>query len=300
MDTIGTTQPPRPAKRRRTEEQRAADRAVLSSTFERAARVLLPVLVILGLLGAWELAVQSQRTPPAALPAPSLILEALVQHHESLAPAWWYSARITLLGLAFAAATGVLLATAFALSRWVAMALGPIVLALQITPVVAFAPLLLLQVDPTPSALVACVALVALHPVLSGTAASLARVDFHLRELYALYGASPWQRLHLLLAPSALPGFAHGLKLAAGLAPAAAVAAEFVAAWVLGPGARPAGLAARLLLALQGRDVAVLWATLVLAVLLGLVFFGLAALLSRVLVGRWHVPAGWRPGAVAR
>jgi NitT/TauT family transport system permease protein len=288
MDTASTARPPKPQRRHRSEEQRAADRARLARSAERAARVLLPLALVAALLVAWELLAPAQRARPAALPAPSQVLEALAQHADALAPAWWFTARVSALGLAAAALAGVLLAAGCAWSKWVEMAIRPIALALQLTPVVATAPLLLLQADAATTALVACVALVALYPILAHTRAALERTDAHLRDLYTLYGATAWQRLRLLLAPTALPGLLGGLRVAAGLAPAAALAAEFVAPWIATPAGaplRPPGLVSQVLAALHNDDAAWLWAALALAALLALAFHGLAAALARLVLG---------------
>lgn len=300
MDTASTARPPKPQRRHRSEEQRAADRAVLAHSAERAARVLLPLLVVLALLGAWEAFVQAQRVPPAALPAPSRVLEALVRQGGPLLSAAGFTARVAALGLAAAAVAGLLLAVGFAWSKWVAMAIRPIALGLQLTPVVATAPLLLLQADVAATALVACVALVALYPILSHTSAALERTDPQLRDLYTLYEASAWQRLLLLLAPTALPGLLGGLRIAAGLAPTAALAAEIVAPWVVPPGSvaeagRLPGLASQLVAALQGHDAALSWAALALAALLAGAFYAAAAALARLAPGPGPGRAEERP-----
>jgi len=290
MDTASTVRPPKPRRRHRTEEQRAADRARLARAAERAARVLLPLALVAAVLVAWELLAQAQRVRPAALPAPSRVLEALARQGGALGPACWFTAGVSALGLAAAAVTGVLLAVGFAWSKWIEMAIRPVALVLQLTPVVATAPLLLLQADVATTALVACVALVALYPILAHTRGALERTDTHLRDLYTLYGASAWQRLRLLLVPTALPGLLGGLRGAAGLAPAAALAAEFVAPWVATPaGAAPTaplpGLASQVLAALQNNDTALLWAALGLAAALALAFHGLSAALAWLLLG---------------
>jgi NitT/TauT family transport system permease protein len=309
MEPAGAAAPPPPSSNgrehthaRRSDEQRAADRARRARWAARAARVGLPLLVLAALAAAWEWLVPVLKPAPTALPAPSLVLEALGRHGESLARAAAATAGIAALGLAIAALAGALLAVAFALSRWVEAALRPLALAVQAAPVVALAPLVLWQADTTAAALVISTALVAFYPFAAQTTRALANTDPRLRELYALYEATSWQRLRLLLVPGALPGLLHGLRGAAALAPAAALTAEFVALAV-GATVSPAGLATPLLQAIQGHDVALLWATLAVAALLAIVFIGLGALAAPRTEPRHGSHAGamasWRDGEMA-
>lgn len=245
---------------------------------------LLPWLSIAVLLIAWEVGVRSAGIPEYTLPAPSVIGRTLWENFDSLAASWRYTLRITFGALTLACAGGVLVACAFALSRQVEAALFPLAIILQVTPLVAIAPLILIYVESTTAALLLCAWVVAFFPILSNTVIGLRSSDRHLRDLFRLHGASPWQRLRLLLVPSALPYFLAGLKISGGLSLIGAVTAEMVA----GVAGRETGLASRILEASFRSETAKMFAALTLLVVTGLMIFGGFNLLSRRLLGHWH------------
>jgi NitT/TauT family transport system permease protein len=251
---------------------------------ERLLRMLVPTLVLGGLVLGWEALVRLAQIPHYILPAPSRILATLVENFPSLAVAWWFTIKITFGALLLAAAGGVLLATVFALSRSVERALFPLAIVLQVTPIVAIAPLILIYVESTTAALLICAWIVAFFPILSNTVIGLRAADPNLRDLFRLYRASPWQRLRWLLVPSALPYFIAGLKISGGLALIGAVVAEFAA----GAAGRETGLASRILEASFRTDIPRMYAALLLVALTGVAIFVLFNLLSRWLLGRWH------------
>jgi len=249
---------------------------------------LLPLATGLGALALWELAVRSYGIAPYILPAPSLILRTLWDNLGSLAVAWLFTIKVTFGALALAVAGGVLLAVLFALSRTVELALFPFAIMLQVTPIVAIAPLILIYVDSTTAALLICAWIVAFFPILSNTVIGLRASDPNLRELFALYGASRWQRLRWLLVPSALPYFIAGLKISGGLALIGAVVAEYTA----GAAGRETGLASRILEASFRTEIPKMYAALALVAATGVLIFAGFGLLSRLLLRRWHAPGG--------
>ena len=165
-------------------------------------RVVLPALVFCAALAAWEAGVRLAGIPHYILPAPSLVARTLVEHFPSLAASWWFTIKITFGALALAAVGGVLLAALFALSRTVELALFPFAIVLQVTPIVAIAPLILIYVDSTTAALLICAWIVAFFPILSNTVIGLRAADPNLRDLFTLYRATRWQRLRWLLVPA--------------------------------------------------------------------------------------------------
>jgi NitT/TauT family transport system permease protein len=248
------------------------------------ARLVLPALVLLGALALWELWVRLAGIPHYIVPAPSLVLATLWENLGSLAVSWLYTLKITVGALLLAVVGGVLLAVAFALSRTVELALLPFAIALQVTPIVAIAPLILIYVESTTAALLICAWIVAFFPILSNTVIGLRAADPSLRDLFTLYGASPGQRLRWLLVPSALPYFIAGLKISGGLSLIGAVVAEFAA----GAAGRETGLASRILEASFRTEIPKMYAALLLIALTGVAIFVLFNLLSRLLLGRWH------------
>lgn len=245
---------------------------------------LLPAVTLIALLAGWEALVRLAHIPHYTLPAPSLIAQTLWQNLPSLANSWWFTIRITFGALALAAIGGVAIAAVFALSRRVEAALLPVAVVLQVTPIVAIAPLILIYVESTTAALLLCTWVVAFFPILSNTVIGLRAADPNLRDLFRLYRATPWQRLRLLLVPGALPYFLAGLKISGGLSLIGAVTAEMVA----GVAGRETGLASRILEASFRSETPKMFAALVLLMMTGILIFWAFNLLSRVLIGRWH------------
>ncbi len=245
---------------------------------------LAPWGVMLGLLALWEATVRIAHIPHYTLPAPSLVARTLAEHFPSLAISWWFTLKVTFGALALATLGGVAIAAVFALSRPLERALFPLAVVLQVTPVVAVAPLILIYVESTTAALLLCAWIVAFFPILSNTVAGLRAADPQLRDLFRLYRASPLQRLRFLLLPSALPYFIAGLKISGGLSLIGAVTAEMVA----GAAGRETGLASRILEASFRTETPKMFAALSLLVFTGvLIFWGFNAL-SHALLQRWH------------
>jgi NitT/TauT family transport system permease protein len=247
-------------------------------------RRLSPALTLLALFVAWEALVRLAHIPHYTLPAPSLVLQTLWANFGSLAVSWWFTLKITFGALLLACAGGVLIAAVFALSRPVEVALFPVAVMLQVTPIVAVAPLILIYVESTTAALLLCAWIVAFFPILSNTVVGLRAADANLRDLFRLYRATPLQRLRWLLVPSALPYFVAGLKISGGLSLIGAVTAEMVA----GAAGRETGLASRILEASFRTDTPKMFAALTLLVLTGVIIFWSFNALSRALLGRWH------------
>ena len=247
-------------------------------------RVFVPIVIIAALLLIWEVMVRVNEVPHYILPAPSLILKTLFENWETLSSALWFTVKLTVLALVAAIAGGVLLAVAFSLFKWVEIGFFPIAVILQVTPVVAIAPLILIYVDSTMTALLLCAWIVAFFPILSNTVIGLKSADSNLRDLFQLYQATPWQRFRYLLLPSALPYFMAGLKIAGGLSLVGAVVAEFTA----GTAGRETGLASRILESSFRTEIPMMFAALLLVSLLGIVIFVIFAALSRMVLGHWH------------
>jgi NitT/TauT family transport system permease protein len=252
---------------------------------------LLSALVLIGLVLGWELLVRAAGIPAYTLPAPSLVLTTLIANFGSLAGSWWFTLKITFGALALACAGGVLIASVFALSPTTERALFPVAVVLQVTPIVAVAPLILIYVESTTAALLLCAWIVAFFPILSNTVVGLRAAEPNLRDLFRLYRATPVQRLALLRLPSALPYFMAGLKVSGGLSLIGAVTAEMVA----GAAGRETGLASRILEASFRTETPKMFAALTLLVLTGVLIFALFNALSRAVLGPWHASESSRP-----
>ena len=212
---------------------------------------------------------------------------ALVANWETLWPAWLVTLRITFMALAVAIIGGVGLALLFAQSKWIELSFFPYAVVLQVTPIIAVAPLILIYVDNTHIAMLICAWIVAFFPILSNTTLGLNSADHNLLDLFKLYGASRWQVLRYLRIPSALPYFLGGLRIAGGLSLIGAVVAEFTA----GTAGRGSGLAYRILESGYRLNVPVMFAALLLITLTGVVIFALFTYVSYLMLHRWHESA---------
>lgn len=251
---------------------------------ERRKSVIMPTMAIIIALLVWEGLVRYHEVPHYIIPAPSLIAQTLVKDWSSLMSSMMFTVKLTMLSLLCAIAGGVLMGMIFALSRTVEMSFFPFAVILQVTPVVAIAPLILIYVHDTFTALLICAWIVAFFPILSNTVIGLRSADHNLRDLFKLYRATPLQRLRFLLAPSALPYFMAALKIAGGLALIGAVVAEFVA----GTAGQNTGLASRILESSFRNEIPRMFAALFLVSVLGIVIFLATSWLSRLVLGRWH------------
>lgn len=250
-----------------------------------------PLVVFAAFLALWETIVRVYGVPPYVLPAPSLVLAELLEDHELLTTSALATLGVALQALALATVCGVLLALAMAQSKWLERTLTPYAIMLQVTPVVAIAPLLLVYLSPRQAVLV-CAFLVAFFPILSNTALGLASVDHALLDLFDLYRASAWARLIYLRAPAALPQFLAGLRIAGGLSLIGAVVAELAA----GAAGQGTGLAFRIVEAGFRLDIPRMFAALTLLSLMGAAIYGALSVLTFVALRRWHDSARTRAG----
>jgi len=253
---------------------------------EQALRIALPIAVLVLALAVWELAVRLGNIPPYVLPAPGLIVQTLVADWSLLSHSLLVTLETTFEGFALAAAGGVGLAVLFNQSRLLEYSLYPYAVILQVTPVVAVAPLLLIYL-PQHAAVLACAWIVAFFPVLANTTLGLHSVDRNLSDLFSLYGASRGETLWRLKLPSALPYILGGLRIAGGLSLIGAVVAE-IAAGSAGAGS---GLAYRIAESGYRLNIPRMFAALALLSLAGIVIFYLLSLVNYLALRRWHESA---------
>jgi NitT/TauT family transport system permease protein len=249
-------------------------------------RFALPfVTLAIGVL-IWDLIVRLNDIQPYVLPSPGLVLTTLVQDWSILFQSLLVTLLTTFEGFAAAAIGGIALAFLFNRSRILEYSLYPYAVILQVTPVVAIAPLLLIYL-PQQAAVVACAWIVAFFPVLANTTLGLNSVDRNLKELFALYGASGEQTLWRLKLPSALPHILGGLLIAGGLSLIGAVVAE-IAAGSAGAGS---GLAYRIAESGYRLNIPRMFAALLLLSVTGIVIFMALSLISHLVLRRWHESA---------
>jgi NitT/TauT family transport system permease protein len=260
-------------------------------------KVVMPLAVFAAVIAAWEIYVRMAGVPSYILPAPSLIATTIGADWPLLSASLLVTLKTTLTALVLAVIGGVALAVALSFSRLVEYSLYPFAVVLQVTPVIAIAPLLLIYM-PQDLAVLACAWLVAFFPILSNTMLGLQSVDRNLLELFRLYGVSPRQgwgaRLEArakafwyLRRPAALPAFLAGLRIAGGLSLIGAVVAEMAA----GSAGAGSGLAYRIMESQYRLNIPRLFAALVLLALTGVILFLILSLLTRFLLRHWHESA---------
>jgi NitT/TauT family transport system permease protein len=264
----------------------AAGQGAPDSRTLRLIRILLPIVVLAAGIAAWEFVVRFYAIPPYVLPAPSAVFQTLVNDWPVLSQSLLTTLLTTLEGFLAAAVGGIALALLFNQSKWLEYSLFPYAVILQVTPVIAIAPLLLIYL-PQRTAVVACAWIVAFFPVLSNTTLGLNSVDRNLAGLFRLYGASRLQTLRYLKLPSALPFILGGLRIAGGLSLIGAVVAE-IAAGTAGAGS---GLAYRIAESGYRLNIPRMFAALLLLSAAGIVIYGLLALTSHLVLRRWHESA---------
>jgi NitT/TauT family transport system permease protein len=258
-----------------------------TSASERILSVAIPIFMVILAIAGWQAHITFNQVPRYIMPAPLDVVTALWTDWGTLAPSLLVTLRITFLALGIALLGGVGLAIVLVQSKWIELALFPFAVILQVTPMIAIAPLLIIYMPDTQSALLTCAFVVAFFPILSNMVAGLKSVDHNLLNLFELYGASRWQTLVHLKLPSSLPYFAAGLRIGGGLSLIAAVVAEFAA----GSAGRGSGLAFRLLESGYRLNYPRLYAALLLLMGTGVAIFALTSLISWLLLHRWHESA---------
>ncbi|MBM3409126.1 MAG: ABC transporter permease [Betaproteobacteria bacterium] len=251
---------------------------------QSAARVVYPLTVALVLIGLWQGLVVALEIPAFLVPSPARVAQTLVADAGLLFGALYNTLRITLFSFLAAVVVGVLIAATFVQSRVIETAFFPYAVLLQVTPIVAIAPLIIIWVKDPIASLVICATLVALFPIISNTTLGLRSVNPGLLAYFRMNRAGRMQLLFRLRVPSALPYFFGGLRISSGLALIGAVVAEFVA----GTGGTGTGLAYQILQAGYQLNIPRMFAALVLITVAGVLLFVLMSALSRWALGGWH------------
>jgi NitT/TauT family transport system permease protein len=239
-----------------------------------------PVIAGLLALALWQGAVWATGVPAYLVPGPIAIVQAFLAAPALLLGSLLSTLVVTATALAVSTVLGVALAIAITASRWARAAIEPWAVALQVTPIVAIAPLIIAWVGDPFAALVACATIVAFFPIFSSTAIGLASPPPELLDLFRLNGAGRWATLRLLRLPAALPYFLSGLRISGGLALVGAVVAEFVA----GAGGFASGLAYRILESGYRLQIPRMFAALVLLSLAGILLNAALSALGRLLL----------------
>jgi NitT/TauT family transport system permease protein len=251
----------------------------------RGLRIILPIALFMGLIRFWEWSVVYWQIKPFILPPPSAILAVFDTDGASLLGSAWTTLGTTLAAFALATVSGTALAALFASSRIAEAALSPYAVILQVTPIIAIAPLIIVWVglDNAWLAVLILAWIAAFFPVLASATAGLKAVDPNLRDLFRLYRADFGQTFIRLMVPSSLPYLLAGIKTAGGLALVGAVVAEFAAA-----SGNTNGLAWRILEAGNRLQIAKMFAALLLLAIMGVALYAILSFVEWLLLHRWH------------
>ena len=263
------------------------ERRILGLAASTWPALLAPLAIGIIMLLLWEAVVRLAHFPTFVLPGPLLIIQTLIKDWHTLFGSLLVTLQITLMALVVAVALGAFIAVVFSQSKWIELSFFPYAVILQVTPIVAIAPLIIIYVDDVRVALVLCAFIVAFFPILSNTTLGLNSADHNLIDLFQLYGASRGQVLRHLRLPAAMPYFLGGLRISGGLSLIGAVVAEFVA----GTGGRASGLAYRILESGYQLQIPRMFAALLLISTTGIVIFMCLSLISHLCLRKWHESA---------
>ena len=246
-----------------------------------------PLLIVAILVSLWQLAVVLLDIPEFLLPAPLEIAQAIARDPNRLFTAAGRTAIATIAGFACSATLGVLFGSALSLIPLARRGVYPLTLLLQMVPLVAIAPMLVVWFGYGKPSVIAAACIVSIFPVVAGTLDGLQSVDPGLRELFRIYGAGRIRTWWLLGFPASLPSIFTGLRIAAGLSVIGAIVGEFVGAF----GGDRAPLGAVITSALRQNHTDVVFAAIVLAAMLGFLLFGIVNFIGWVTLRRWHASA---------
>lgn len=258
-----------------------------TSTTEALLRIVVPVGMLVLAVILWQVYVVVSGTPKYILPSPVDVWKSLTTDYPTLLPSLWVTLSITFQALILALVGGVALAILLVQSKWIELAVFPFAVILQVTPVIAIAPLLLIYTPNTQTALLIVAFLVAFFPILSNMVSGLKSVDHNLLNLFDLYGAGRWKSLIYLKIPASMPYFLTGLRIGGGLSLIAAVVAEFAA----GSAGQGSGLAFRILESGYRLNIPRMFAALMMLTATGIAIFGFTSLISWLVLHRWHESA---------
>jgi len=247
-----------------------------------------PVIGVLPLFVLWQIVTVLQLYPVFIIPPPSAVFEKFLQVVQD-GRLWLHTSTTLsqmLTGLGFGVVIGVVLGYGMAKSRMLEDVLSPLVLAFQSTPVVAYAPLLVIWFGTGSTSKIMICALIVFFPMLMNTIVAIRTVPNHQRELIRTFGASRWETFIKLEVPASLPVLLSGLKVSATLAVIGAVVGEFISA--------NAGLGFWIKLARDQFDTPLVWVNIFMLALIARTLYGIIALLERRLLkwqtrGRRHV-----------
>jgi putative hydroxymethylpyrimidine transport system permease protein len=250
-------------------------------------RWLPPVVIALVLLGLWQLAASADvianalRIEPFLVPAPSDIARSLWTDRSLLVDNGWVTLQEVLAGFGVSIVAGVGFAVALHLSPTLRRAFYPLLVASQTVPIVVVAPILVVWLGFGIGPKLAIIALICFFPITVNTLDGLRSVDPDLVKMMRTLDAGRWRTLSGVEAPTALPYFFSGAKIAVAVAVIGAVFGEWAGS--------SSGLGHLIQQASAQLETARTFAAVVVLSVLAIALFGLLAALERRVA--WWGPA---------
>jgi len=232
----------------------------------------------------WEVLTHALNIKWYLLPPPSMILGSIFQNFSSLMESMLVTLKVTLIALSMSVLISVSLAILFYLSKILERSLMPITVVLQVTPIIAIAPLISIWVDSSEMATLICAFLVAFFPLLTNTITGLKSTEKNHLDLMRLYRANKLELMRFVVLPNALPYFLSGLKISTGLALIGAIVGEFV----IGPISGHSGLAYRIIESGYQLEIPKMFSSVFLISIMGIVLYNVVRLLSYYILKNWH------------
>lgn len=247
-----------------------------------------PVVMFVIGVGGLELALRALPLDPAhrmLFPLPSAVLRECWVARAELVARTLMTGLAAFVGFAMSMVVGISAAVLLAALPWVRRAFYPYLVFFQTVPIVALAPILVVLLGAGLKPVAASAFIVSVFPVIANTLQGLLSTEPALLDLFRLYGASPLFTFWKLRLPAALPDIITGLRIAAGLAVIGAIVGDFVAGATHWSGG---GLGLSMAEGLRLFKTARVYASVLLACLLGLAMFGLVNATGWLLLRRWH------------
>ena len=240
--------------------------------------------IIIFVFVLWEVLTHALNIKWYLLPPPSMILGSIFQNFSSLMESMLVTLKVTLIALLMSVLISVSLAILFYLSKILERSMMPITVVLQVTPIIAIAPLISIWVDSSEMATLICAFLVAFFPLLTNTITGLKSTEKNHLDLMRLYRANKFELLRFVVLPNALPYFLSGLKVSTGLALIGAIVGEFV----IGPISGHSGLAYRIIESGYQLEIPKMFSSVFLISIMGIVLYNIVRLLSYYILKNWH------------
>jgi len=247
------------------------------------SKIQSPFIIFLFLV-VWELLIHVFDIKWYLLPPPTMIIGSIYSNFFSLMSSLAITLKVTLTALAMSVIISLCVAIIFYFSRIIEKTMMPITVVLQVTPIIAIAPLISIWVDNSEIATLICAFLVAFFPLLTNTITGLKSTEKNHLDLMKLYRANKIQLLRYVVLPNALPYFLSGLKISTGLALIGAIVGEFV----IGPISGHSGLAYRIIESGYQLEIPKMFASVVLISITGILLFNSTRLISYFLLKKWH------------